>query len=71
MTRGYKYNKPSTKTDSIKLEAEGILELINQDTGKNGETNIEHYIHTMKNWKQFWKKVMKIYQLQCKMMMTR
>ena len=32
------------KADSIELEAEGILELINQDTGKNGETNTEHYM---------------------------
>ena len=32
------------KVDSVELEAEEILELIDQDTGKNGETNIEHYI---------------------------
>ena len=32
------------KVDSVKLEADEILELINQDTGKKGETNIEHYI---------------------------
>ena len=32
------------KVDSIELEADKILDLINQDTGKKGETNIEHYI---------------------------
>ena len=32
------------KADSIELEADEILELINQDAAKNGETNIEHYI---------------------------
>ena len=32
------------KVDSIELEAEEIPELIDQDTGENGETNIEHYI---------------------------
>ena len=32
------------KVDSIKLETEEIPELIDQDTGKDGETNIEHYI---------------------------
>ena len=32
------------KVDFIELEAEEIPELIDQDTSKNGETNIEHYI---------------------------
>ena len=32
------------KVNSIELEAEEIPEFINQDTSKNGETNIEHYI---------------------------
>ena len=32
------------KVDSIELEVEEIPELIDQDTGKNGETNIKHYI---------------------------
>ena len=32
------------KVDSVELEADEILELINQDTGKRSETNIEHYI---------------------------
>ena len=32
------------KVDSIELEAEEIPELIDQDTGKNGEINIEVYI---------------------------
>ena len=32
------------KADSVELEADEILELINQDTGKRSETNIEHYI---------------------------
>ena len=32
------------KVDSIELEAEEIPELINQDTSKSGEMNIEHYI---------------------------
>ena len=32
------------KVDSVELEADEIPELINQDTGKKGETNIEHYI---------------------------
>ena len=32
------------KVDSVELEADKILELIDQDTGKKGETNIEHYI---------------------------
>ena len=32
------------KADSIELKAEEILELIDQDTSKIGETNIEHYI---------------------------
>ena len=32
------------KVDSIELKAEEILELINHDTGTNGETNTEHYI---------------------------
>ena len=44
MTRGYKYNKPQTKVDSVELEADEIPELIDQDTGKKSETNIEHYI---------------------------
>ena len=30
--------------NSIELTAEEIPELIDQDTGENGETNIEHYI---------------------------
>ena len=30
--------------DSVELEADEILELIDQDTGKKGKTNIEHYI---------------------------
>ena len=32
------------KVDSIELEAEEIRELIDHDTGTNGETNTEHYI---------------------------
>ena len=32
------------KVDSVELEADEIPELINQDTGEKGETNIEHYI---------------------------
>ena len=32
------------KVDSVELEADEIPELIDQDTGKKGETNIEHYI---------------------------
>ena len=32
------------KANSIELEAEEIPELTDQDTGKNGETNTEHYI---------------------------
>ena len=32
------------KVDSVELEADDILELIDQDTGKKSETNIEHYI---------------------------
>ena len=32
------------KVDSVELETDDILELINQDTGEKGETNIEHYI---------------------------
>ena len=32
------------KVDSVELEADEIPQLINQDTGKKGETNIEHYI---------------------------
>ena len=32
------------KVNSVEPEAEEIPELINQDTGKDGETNIEHYI---------------------------
>ena len=32
------------KVDSVELEADKIPELIDQDTGKKGETNIEHYI---------------------------
>ena len=32
------------KVDSVELEADEILELIDQDTGKKSETNIEHYI---------------------------
>ena len=32
------------KVDSVELKADKILELINQDTSKKGETNIEHYI---------------------------
>ena len=30
--------------DSVELEVDKIPELINQDSGKKGETNIEHYI---------------------------
>ena len=32
------------KDDSVELEADEIPELIDQDTGEKGETNIEHYI---------------------------
>ena len=32
------------KVDSVQLEADEILELIDQDTGKKGEMNIEQYI---------------------------
>ena len=32
------------KVDSAELEADEILELIDQDTGEKGEINIEHYI---------------------------
>ena len=32
------------KVDSVELEADEIPELIDQDTGGKGETNIEHYI---------------------------
>ena len=32
------------KADSVELEADGIPKLIDQDTGKRSETNIEHYI---------------------------
>ena len=32
------------KVDSVELKADKILELIDQDTGKKCETNIEHYI---------------------------
>ena len=32
------------KVDSVDIEADEILEFINQDTGKKGEKNIEHYI---------------------------
>ena len=32
------------KVDSVELEADEIPELIDQDTGKKGETNIEQYI---------------------------
>ena len=32
------------KVNSVEHEEEKILELINQDTGTNGETNTEHYI---------------------------
>ena len=32
------------KADSVELEADEILELIDQDIGERSETNIEHYI---------------------------
>ena len=32
------------KVDSVQLEADDMPELIDQDTGEMGETNIEHYI---------------------------
>ena len=32
------------KVDSVELKTDEILELIDHDTGKNSETNIEHYI---------------------------
>ena len=32
------------EADSVEHEEEKILELIDQDTGKNGEINAEHYI---------------------------
>ena len=32
------------KVDSVELETDEILELIDQDTGEKGETNTEHYI---------------------------
>ena len=32
------------KVDSVEPKADEILELINQDTGEKGETNLEHYI---------------------------
>ena len=33
------------KVDSVELGKDEIPELINHNTGKNSETNIEHYIH--------------------------
>ena len=32
------------KVDSVELETDEILELIDHDTGEKSETNIEHYI---------------------------
>ena len=32
------------KVDSVEFKADKIPELIDQDTGKKGKTNIEHYI---------------------------
>ena len=32
------------KADSVELKADAISELIDQDTSKRSETNIEHYI---------------------------
>ena len=32
------------KVDSVELKADEIPKLIDQDTGKKGEKNIEHYI---------------------------
>ena len=32
------------KVDSVELQADEIPELVDQDTSKKGETNIEHYI---------------------------
>ena len=59
------------KVDSVELETDEIPELINQDTGEKGEANIDIIYDIMMNWKQFQKKVTKIYQLQCKVMMMR
>ena len=32
------------KVDSVELETDEILQLIDHDTGEKSETNIEHYI---------------------------
>ena len=41
---GYGTVHHQQKVDSVELEADEIPELIDQDTGEKGETNIEHYI---------------------------
>ena len=49
------------KADSVEHNEEKIPELIDQDTGENGEMNAEHTFNIMMSWKQFWKKKMKIH----------
>ena len=44
MACGYKYSKPAEKADFVEHDEEKIPELIDQDTGLNGEINVEHYI---------------------------
>ena len=50
------------KVDFVEHDEKKIPELIDQDTGTNGEINAEHTFNTTMNWKPFWKKMMKIHQ---------
>ena len=56
------------KVDSVELKADEILELIDQDTDKKGETNIEHYIQYNDELEMIPEEMTKIYWLQCKVM---
>ena len=50
------------KADFVEHDEEKIPELIDHDTGMNGEINTEHTFNTMMNWKPFQKKTMKNHQ---------
>ena len=59
------------KVDSIEHEEEKIPELIDHDTGTNGEINAEHYTGQHEELKSFWKRTMKTHRQQHEMMSTR
>ena len=57
--------------DSVELEADEIPEFIDQDSDKRARQTLNIISDIMTNWKQSQRKVTKIYQLQCKVTVTK